>query len=55
MASLTGGFSGADISNVVNQAALQAAKNNHLLVKQEDLEYAYDKIKMGSLLWLISF
>jgi len=47
MASLTGGFSGADISNVVNQAALQAAKNNHLLVKQEDLEYAYDKIKMG--------
>jgi len=47
MASLTGGFSGADLSNVVNQAALQAAKNNHLLVKQEDLEYAYDKIKMG--------
>lgn len=47
LASLTGGMSGADISNVVNQAALQAAKLGKNLVSQEDLEFAFDKIKMG--------
>jgi len=47
MASISGGMSGADISNVVNQAALQAAKMNKLTVTQEDLEFAFDKVKMG--------
>lgn len=47
LASLTGGMSGAEISNVVNQAALQAAKSGKGIVSQEDLEFAFDKVKMG--------
>nr|CAB3267831.1 ATP-dependent zinc metalloprotease YME1L1 [Phallusia mammillata] len=47
IASLTGGMSGADLNNLVNQAALRAAKNSKETVDQEDLEYALDKIRMG--------
>jgi len=47
LASLTIGMSGADISNIVNQAALAAAKRHKTGVSQEDLEYALDKCKMG--------
>lgn len=54
MASISGGMSGADISNVVNQAALQAAKMNKLTVTQEDLEFAFDKVKMGKNYFLLT-
>ena len=47
LASLTIGMSGADIMNVVNQAALYAAKHGKDVVEQPDLEFALDKIKMG--------
>lgn len=47
LASLTIGMSGADISNVVNQGALQAAKMEKQCITQEDLEFALDKIRMG--------
>jgi len=42
-------MSGADLSNVVNQAALYAAKHSKDIVEQEDLEYALDKVRMGEL------
>lgn len=44
----TPGFSGADLANLVNEAALFAARNNKKLVGNEDLGKARDKILMGS-------
>jgi cell division protease FtsH len=44
----TPGFSGADLANLVNEAALFAARANKRLVDQDDLEKAKDKIMMGA-------
>ena len=44
----TPGFSGADLANLVNEAALFAAKGNKRLVEMEDMEKAKDKIMMGA-------
>jgi cell division protease FtsH len=44
----TPGFSGADIENLVNEAALYAARRNKEKVAIEDFEYAKDKVLMGS-------
>jgi cell division protease FtsH len=44
----TPGFSGADLANLVNEAALFAARANKRLVDMEDFERAKDKIMMGS-------
>lgn len=43
----TPGFSGADLANLVNEAALFAARNNERLVTQSHFEKAKDKILMG--------
>eukprot|EP00605_Chrysophyceae_sp_TOSAG23-4_P002247 GSChrysophyteH1.ASY1.ANO1.2491.1 assembled CDS len=43
----TPGFSGAELENLVNQAAIQASKLNHESVSMEDLEWARDKVMMG--------
>ena len=43
----TPGFSGADLENLVNEAALQAAKLNATKVDMHDFEYAKDKVLMG--------
>ncbi|TIH19904.1 ATP-dependent metallopeptidase FtsH/Yme1/Tma family protein [Marinifilum sp. JC120] len=43
----TPGFSGADLENLVNEAALYAAKNNQDYVKMVDFEEAKDKVLMG--------
>ncbi len=44
----TPGFSGADLANLVNEAALFAARANKRLVDMEDFEKAKDKIVMGA-------
>ena len=43
----TPGFSGADLENLVNEAALQAAKKNKNQLNMSDFEYAKDKVLMG--------
>jgi cell division protease FtsH len=43
----TPGFSGADISNMVNEAALLAARKNKKRVEMVDMEEAKDKVMMG--------
>ncbi|HNU20488.1 MAG TPA: hypothetical protein PKK53_09405, partial [Hydrogenophilus thermoluteolus] len=43
----TPGFSGADLANLVNEAALFAARANKRYVEMEDFERAKDKILMG--------
>jgi cell division protease FtsH len=44
----TPGFSGADLANLVNEAALFAARSNKRLVDMDDFERAKDKIMMGA-------
>ena len=44
----TPGFSGADLANLVNEAALFAARANKRVVEMEDFEKAKDKIMMGA-------
>jgi len=43
----TPGFSGADLANLVNEAALFAARENHKLVGMEQFEKTKDKVLMG--------
>ena len=44
----TSGFSGADLANLVNEAALNAARYNQKVVQMQDFEFAKDKGLMGS-------
>ena len=44
----TPGFSGADLANLVNEAALLAARRSKRLVTQQEFEDAKDKVLMGS-------
>ncbi|MGQ9496635.1 MAG: ATP-dependent zinc metalloprotease FtsH [Thermoanaerobaculaceae bacterium] len=48
LARSTPGFSGADLANLVNEAALRAARLNRPSVKMEDFEFAKDKVMMGA-------
>ena len=43
----TAGFSGADLANLINEAALLAARNEKKAVGMEDLEEARDKVRWG--------
>ena len=44
----TPGFTGADLANLVNEAALWAARNDKKEVESQDFEYAKDKVMMGT-------
>ncbi|MEM8913456.1 MAG: ATP-dependent zinc metalloprotease FtsH, partial [Planctomycetota bacterium] len=48
LAAATVGLTGADIRNMVNEAALWAARSDKKIVEMDDFEYARDKILMGA-------
>jgi len=48
LARSTPGFTGADIANMVNEAALWASRNGQKKVEMKDFEYAKDKVLMGT-------
>lgn len=48
LAQATAGMTGADIQNLVNEAALWAARNNKTKVEMEDFYFAHDKVLMGA-------
>ncbi|PIU02318.1 cell division protein FtsH [Candidatus Shapirobacteria bacterium CG09_land_8_20_14_0_10_49_15] len=43
----TVGFSGADLENMLNEAAILAARNSRLVINMEDIEEAATKVKLG--------
>ncbi len=48
IAKATPGFSGADLANLINEAALLAARSNKIKVDRDDFEAAKDKVLMGA-------
>jgi cell division protease FtsH len=48
IAAATPGFSGADLANLVNEAALMAARKDKKIVEQSDFDEAIDKIMLGT-------
>jgi len=51
----TSGFTGADIENMVNQAAVKAASDGAKTVSMKYLEISRDKILMGNLILVIIY
>jgi cell division protease FtsH len=47
LARVTPGFSGADLENLMNQAALAAARRGSAQVSRQDFEHALDKLLLG--------
>ena len=47
IAQRTPGFSGADIENLLNEAALLAARNNRKVINTQDIDEAIDRVMMG--------
>ena len=43
----TVGFSGASLANLLNEAALHAARNDQKEITYEDIDYALDKVQVG--------
>lgn len=48
IAQTTAGFTGADLENLLNEAAIVAAKDNNVFIKQEDIKKAFIKVGIGS-------
>jgi cell division protease FtsH len=48
LARLTAGFAGADLENLMNEAAIYAARSNRQEVQLEDFQNAFDRIVMGA-------
>ena len=48
IAQTTAGFTGADLENLLNEAAIQAAKENRAYMKQEDIRKAFIKVGIGA-------
>ncbi|MFW5942209.1 MAG: ATP-dependent zinc metalloprotease FtsH [Chloroflexota bacterium] len=47
VARLTAGFSGADLENLINEAAIFAARRNKTTITREELQEAFDRVVMG--------
>ncbi len=48
IAQTTAGFTGADLENLLNEAAIQAAKEDRAYLKQEDIKKSFIKVGIGS-------
>lgn len=48
LARTTAGFTGADLENLLNEAAISAAKKNRKYIVNEDIEYAFVKVGIGT-------
>ena len=48
IAQTTAGFTGADLENLLNEAAILAAKENRIYLKQEDIRKAFVKVGIGA-------
>ena len=48
IAQTTAGFTGADLENLLNEAAIQAAKDNRKFLKQEDIQKSFIKVGIGA-------
>ncbi len=48
LARTTAGFTGADLENLMNEAAIRAAKNDRRYITQEDIEASFVKVGIGS-------
>ena len=48
IAQTTAGFTGADLENLLNEAAILAAKDNRIFLKQEDIRKAFVKVGIGA-------
>jgi SpoVK/Ycf46/Vps4 family AAA+-type ATPase len=47
ISSLTPGFTGADLENLVNLASVNASKNNKTAIDMQDMDYAFDRVVIG--------
>ena len=47
LAKQTAGFSGADLANLINEAAILAARNSKKVITMEELEESIDKVQLG--------
>lgn len=47
IAQTTGGFTGADLENLLNEAAILAAKENRVYIQQSDIRHAFVKVGIG--------
>ncbi len=48
VAQTTSGFTGADLENLLNEAAIVAAKENRAFIKQEDIQKSFVKVGIGA-------
>lgn len=48
VARTTSGFTGADLENLMNEAAIMSAKNNRSFIRQDDIERAFVKVGIGA-------
>ena len=48
IAQTTAGFTGADLENLLNEAAILAAKEDRVFLKQEDIRKAFVKVGIGA-------
>ena len=47
IAQTTSGFTGADLENLLNEAAILAAKDNRIFIQQQDIRHAFVKVGIG--------